>query len=57
MIDRKEELLALKHELSTRIAQIEKHLHSQVISHALSEQALERQNDDVLLNLRVEAEQ
>lgn len=57
MIDSKEALLALQQELNTRVAQIDKHLHSQMSSPKFSEQAVERQNDDVLLNLRNEAEQ
>lgn len=57
MVDRLDKLLTLKEELSARIAKIDTELHSRSISSKFSEQAVERQNDDVLLNLKSEAEQ
>ena len=56
MNDRKEAMLTLKNELSTRIAKIDKDRHTRVTSAKFSEQAIDRQNDDVLLNLKNEAE-
>lgn len=57
MVDRLAKLLTLKEELSARIAKIDTELHGRSISGKFSEQAVERQNDDVLLNLKSEAEQ
>tara|TARA_R110002111_G_scaffold188826_1_gene254224 strand:- start:53 stop:364 length:312 start_codon:yes stop_codon:yes gene_type:complete len=57
MVDRLEKLLALKGELSSRIAKIDIELHNRSTSGKFSEQVVDRQNDDVLLNLKSEAEQ
>lgn len=56
MNSNEENLLALKAELSQRIEKIDKDLHSRVANKKSSEQAVERQNDGVLLNLKNEAE-
>ncbi|WP_395342045.1 TraR/DksA family transcriptional regulator [Ningiella sp. W23] len=55
MTDRKERMLALKKELSERISKIDKDLHSRTSSTKFSEQVVDGQNDDVLLNLKNEA--
>ncbi len=52
----KENLLALKAELSQRIEKIDNDIHSRVANRKSSEHAVERQNDEVLLNLKNEAE-
>lgn len=52
-----DKLLALKEELSVRIEKIEADLHSRKTSSKFSEQVVEHQNDDVLLNLKSEAEE
>ncbi|MEW9796847.1 TraR/DksA family transcriptional regulator [Alteromonas sp. CYL-A6] len=52
----KDRLLALKRELSQRISEIDNDLHSRHASAKFSEQVVERQNDDVLLNLKNEAQ-
>lgn len=52
-----EKLNALKEELATRVEKIEADLHSRKTSAKFSEQVVEHQNDDVLLNLKDEAEQ
>lgn len=57
MNNNKEQLLALKEELSDRVAKIHKDLHSRKTSGKFSEQVTEGQNNDVLLNLQNEAEQ
>jgi RNA polymerase-binding transcription factor DksA len=57
MTNRKEKLLILQQELSNRIAKINHDLHSRVTSGKFSEQVTEGQNNDVLLNLKNEAEQ
>ena len=57
MVDRLNKLLTLKKELSARIAKIDKELHSRNTSGKFSDQVVDRQNDDVLLNLKSEAEQ
>ena len=57
MTDRKEKLLALQEELSLRISKIDQDLHSRKTSAKFSEQVVDRQNDDVLLNLKSEAEE
>lgn len=57
MTSSKEKLLTLKQELSSRIAKIHKDLHSRTTSGKFSEQVTEGQNNDVLLNLKSEAEQ
>lgn len=57
MTNRKEKLLALKEELSLRIEKIDKDLHNRKTSSKFSDQVVDRQNDDVLLNLKSEAEE
>lgn len=57
MTDRKEKLLALQEELSLRVKKIDKDIHSRRTSAKFSEQVVDRQNDDVLLNLKSEAEE
>jgi RNA polymerase-binding transcription factor DksA len=57
MIERSQKLLALKEELSNRVAKINKELHTRNTSGKFSEQVVDRQNDDVLMNLKTEAEQ
>ncbi len=57
MVNRLEKMLTLKNELSDRIAKIDKELHNRRTSGKFSEQVVDRQNDDVLLNLKSEAEQ
>lgn len=57
MVNRLEKMLTLKDELSGRIAKIDKELHNRSTSGKFSEQVVDRQNDDVLLNLKSEAEQ
>lgn len=56
MSSSKEKLLALKAELSQRLEKIDKDLHSREASAKFSEQAVQRQNDGVLLNLKNEAQ-
>ena len=56
-MNNKEQLLTLKQELSERVAKIHKDLHSRSTSGKFSEQVTEGQNNDVLLNLKNEAEQ
>ena len=57
MLNRREKLLTLKGELSARIAKIDKELHNRITTGKFSEQVVDRQNDDVLMNLKNEAEQ
>lgn len=57
MVTRLEKMLTLKNELSDRIAKIDTELHNRSTSGKFSEQVVDRQNDDVLLNLKSEAEQ
>jgi RNA polymerase-binding transcription factor DksA len=56
-MNNKEQLLALKQELSERVTKIHNDLHSRKTSGKFSEQVTEGQNNDVLLNLQNEAEQ
>jgi DnaK suppressor protein len=53
----KEQLLALQKEFNNRIVKIDKDLHSRLSSAKFSEQAVDHQNDDVILNLKNEAQQ
>jgi RNA polymerase-binding transcription factor len=53
----KQKLLSLQEELNSRVSKIEKDLHSRKTSQKFSEQSVDRQNDDVLLNLKNEAEE
>ena len=57
MHNNKEQLLTLQKELNNRIAKIDKDLHSRLSSAKFSEQVVEHQNDDVILNLKNEAQQ
>ncbi len=57
MTNRKEKLVALKEELSLRIEKIDKDLHNRKTSSKFSDQVVDRQNDDVLLNLKSEAQE
>lgn len=57
MNNRKETLLTLHKELSTRVDKINKDLHNRKTSPKFSDQATDRQNDDVLLNLKDEAQE
>lgn len=57
MNNMKDTLLGLQRELSDRIAKIDKDMHSRMTSSKFSEQVVDRQNDDVLLNLKEEAQQ
>ena len=57
MSDRKNALVALKEELSQRIDKIDADLHSRKTSSKFSDQVVDRQNDDVLLNLKNEAQE
>lgn len=57
MVNRLEKLLTLKDELSARIDKIDKDLHDRSTSGKFADQVVDRQNDDVLLNLKGEAEQ
>ena len=57
MVDRLDKLLTLKEELSARIAKIDTELHNRSTSGKFSEQVVDRQNDDVLFNLKSEAGQ
>jgi RNA polymerase-binding transcription factor DksA len=57
MTGKKQQLLSLHQELSSRIEKIDKDLHSRLSSSKFSEQVTNRQNDDVLLNLKNEAQQ
>ena len=56
MDNNKDKLLALETELSQRLTKIDEDLHSRVANAKPSEKNLERQNDDVLLNLKNEAQ-
>jgi len=56
MKNRQEKLLALKEELSLRVSKIDADLHNRKTSGKFSDQVVDRQNDDVLLNLKNEAE-
>lgn len=56
MKNRQDNLLALKKELTQRVEKINKDLHSRKTSGKFSDQVVDRQNDDVLLNLKNEAE-
>jgi len=51
-----EKLLALKSELATRVEKIDKDFHSRETSAKFSEQVTGGQNDDVLRNLKNEAQ-
>ena len=55
MHNNKQQLLVLQKEFSNRIAKIDKDLHSRLSSAKFSEQVVDHQNDDVLLNLKNEA--
>ncbi len=57
MSDIKKKLLALQDELSTRVEKIDADIHGRHTSTKFSEQIVDRQNDDVLLNLKNEAQQ
>lgn len=57
MSDRKQKLVVLQNELSKRVAKIEADLHSRKTSPKFSDQAVDRRNDDVLLNLKDEAQE
>lgn len=57
MSDVKEKLLSLKAELSNRVEKIDADLHHRQTSHKFSEQVVDQQNDDVLYNLKNEAEE
>ena len=52
----KEKLLTMKQELSDRIAKIDNDLHNRRTSSKFADQVVDRQNDDVLLNLKNEAQ-
>ena len=56
MHNNKQQLLVLQKEFSNRIAKIDKDLHSRLSSAKFSEQVVDHQNDDVLLNLKNEAQ-
>jgi len=57
MTDVKQKLLLLKGELDSRVENIDADLHNRKTSHKFSEQTVDRQNDDVLLNLKSEAKE
>lgn len=57
MNNNKEQLLNLQNELNNRIAKIDKDMHGRQTSAKFSEQAIDHQNDEVLLNLKNEAQQ
>jgi len=57
MNNNKEQLLALQKEFANRIVKIDKDFQSRLTSAKFSEQAIDHQNDDVLLNLKNEAQQ
>jgi DnaK suppressor protein len=57
MHNNKEQLLALQKVFNNRIVKIDKDLHSRLSSAKFSEQAVDHQNDDVILNLKNEAQQ
>jgi DnaK suppressor protein len=57
MHNNKEQLLALQKVFNNRIVKIDKDLHSRLSSAKFSEQAVNHQNDDVILNLKNEAQQ
>jgi DnaK suppressor protein len=52
MNSRKDKLLVIKEELTQRVEKIDKDLHSRKTSEKFDEQVVDRQNDDVLLNLK-----
>jgi DnaK suppressor protein len=56
MNNRKEKLLALQAELKHKIEKIEQDLHSRKTSAKFDEQVVDRQNDDVLLSLKNQAQ-
>jgi DnaK suppressor protein len=56
MNNRKEKLLALQAELKHKIEKIDHDLHSRKTSAKFAEQVVERQNDDVLLSLKNQAQ-
>lgn len=56
MSNNKESLLTLKQELTQRVQKIDADLHSRHTSSKFSEQVVESQNTDVLLNLKNEAQ-
>ena len=53
----KKKLLSLQDELSTRVKNIDADLHGRHTSAKFSDQVVDRQNDDVLLNLKNEAQE
>ncbi len=57
MADFKQKLLDMQQELSERVSKIDNDLHSRKTSSKFSDQVVDRQNDDVLLNLKEEAQQ
>lgn len=57
MTDTQTILLDLKQELSTRVANIDQDIYNRKTSPKFSDQAVDRQNDDVLLNLKNEAQE
>jgi RNA polymerase-binding transcription factor DksA len=57
MSDRKEKLQTLKEELSVRVDKIDQELNHRNSSSKFSDQVVNRQNDDVLRNLKDEAQQ
>jgi DnaK suppressor protein len=52
MNSRKDKLLVLREELTQRVEKIDMDLHSRQTSEKFDEQVVDRQNDDVLLNLK-----
>ena len=56
MQDLKPKLISLQEELKTRIENINANVNNRHTSQKFSEQTVDRQNDDVLLNLKDEAE-
>ena len=56
MNDRKEALLTLKQELETRIDKISKDRNDKIANAKVSDQGAERRNEEVLLNLKNEAQ-
>lgn len=56
MNNRKQTLLALQTELKQKIDKIDKDLHNRKTSAKFDEQVVDRQNDDVLLNLKNQAQ-
>ena len=57
MSDIKEKLLSLHDELSTRVENIDADIQGRRTSTKFSDQVVDRQNDDVLLNLKNEAQE